>query len=664
MTKTLIYTLLTAFVIIVSLALPIWKFLTKRNSRHKETKSQQASRQATALNKRYYFYKEFFLTRKHILTVNRQVSRLAVYSARDCRVTTAQFFEQSFIIALGLIILVAIVWHNLIAVLLAFGLAMVLESQLVIAKVTKVDTEILKALRLYTTSFLDAYTNFGSIPLALREAQCPPILQNRIDAIYQIVTGDNGRGRLNIFLQETTNRTLKTLAVACYCHNESGDSDDTSKFKSVVRMIKEELDVDYSIEIRRAIMYRGLTFLPLIPLIAFPGFKLIMKSILPGTQTFYVSQAGYLCEVITLVVCLFCYYVISNLNNASVAKTDDRISFIVKLMQRPKVLKFAKTLVSKKFSKRRALRKKIDGCLSSKTLEYVAFEQFLFGIVFVCFGVIATFLILITARSGIKTTLVSPSMTTNLTYTDSEYAKMLAYDDSILKLDKLPTDAEIYKSVRAIMRKENDTQLSAQVERVKLKYKSYHAVRFNWWFAFIYIGLYYLGHYVPMYLLQLRVKLVASEAEIDVLQLQTIIAVLMATTLDTHSVLYWLMQTSDTHRALIEKCYYNFWKDPYDAVRQMKRKASIPEFRALCDRLLNTVYVCSIEEAFQDLIADRSLTLDIRKVKLLDAMQIKRGKVSKFAYSPTLVCIISTILMPLITVMATSLTEIQEVTTQ
>ena len=148
-------------------------------------------------------------------------------------------------------------------------------------------------------------------------------------------------------------------------------------------------------------------------------------------------------------------------------------------------------------------------------------------------SMIFTVIILFSAKKATYDSIVAATMSATLTYTKQQEIQTLEYDHQVVHM------------------KYSTIELDAQVERLTSKYKTYNALTYKWWFAFIGIACWFVGYNIPNMLLKLRIKMVASEAEMDVLQLQTIIAVLMDTNLDTFQVIYWLSKSSDIHKKIV-----------------------------------------------------------------------------------------------------------------
>lgn len=605
----------------------------------------------TQYNKRYRFYYDFVLTRKMFRKVVTQVANLSVYNFMEIRVQAVKFFERSMIISIALFVIGTVCMGDIISGICMLFVAMILLNNTIVARVNDVSFQCLRATSKLCSSISENFTRVRNVPDAINDAKYPEILNRTVSQIYTIVTATDSKDRLEQFYQENQSRVMRTLATTCYLRNDTGeDGLVESPFKQALRLIKDDVDQEVRRLINQRLMFRSLTKLPFIPLFAYAPVKILFSKMVPATQAVYNSQLGYCIKMVVVLTSLVCYYVLSTITDTSVARTDDRLGFITNLLYRERVREFARTLRPKSFKKRMKLQKTIDGCLSQKTLEYVALEKFIFGVGAMVAGFFITLAVLASSRSAVYKQLSSATMTVTFKYTAQQEAAVLAYDQSLCDRNEIPPENVMREDLKAIFPRATDMELDAQIERITSKVTSYNNIRFRWWFAALYIALWFLGHIASDFLLNLRAKLVTSEAELDVLQLQTIIAILMDTTLDTLSVIYWLAKSSDIHKGILIECYHMYTRDPDYALVHMKDKSAVADFAAICDKLRTTVSQVTLHEAFEDLIADRANTMQIRESIQMAALRSKRNTASPIAILPTTVWMVAVFMLPIIVV--------------
>lgn len=602
-------------------------------------------------NKHFHFFYDFVLTRKMFRKVYAQVNALAVYNFMEARVQAVKFYERSLLMSATVFVIALIGFGDIVTGILLLVFCSIYINNSVSKKIDDVNYQCYRAISYWCGSLSDNFTRLRNVPDAINQSSYPKILEKMVNKIYLITTANDGRQRLDDFFAENQNRQLRTIAVTCYLRNDIGeDPTKGSPFKSALRLIKDEVDAEVRRQLNMRLMFKSLEYLPFIPLFCYPVIKWILQKIVPATAGTFASTIGYAAKIIMLLVAVICYYILSTINNASVARTDDRLDFITKLLYRTKVREFARTLIPKSFKKRNKTQKTIDGCLSSKTLEYIALEKFVFGCVGIVAAIILSIAIIIGARSGIYNSLTSSSMTSTLTYTAEQEAAVLEYQHAIMDGDINPSMDEIEKFYISIYPKITEIELKAHTDRLTSVISQYRSTHFRWLYCIIYIGAWFAGHFLSDFLLMLRAKLVESEAEVDVLQLQTIIAILMDTPLDTLSVIYWLAKSSDIHKDVLTYCYHEYTRDAYYALDHLKRKSAIPEFSAICDKLKTTIEQVTLGEAFEDLILDRANTMAIRETVQMSSLKHKRAMASPIAIAPMVVWMIVGFILPVVIV--------------
>jgi len=638
--------IIIAFVLIVVISAFI---LTAMNVLSKQKKLSNTEKMQN-YNKRFRFYYDFVLTRSLFRKVFEQIASLSVYSLLESRMVTVKFFEKALIMSSILFFAGFIGLGDIISGIVLTMFSFVLISTTVSKRIDDVNFKSLKDMSSLLQSIRECYTRVRNVPDAINDAKVPKLLQRQVDDIYLICTANDAQERLNEFYKKCPNRIMRTLATTCYIRADAGDSDSDGKyspFKQALGLIKDEVDMEVRRQINQRIMFNALDKLPFVPLFLYPPIKIFYTRLISATASVFDSSIGYVIKLFVVLACFVGYYVLTTMNNASVARSDDRMLFLEKLMYRTSVQKFAKSLVTKKFKIRNKLKKKLEGCLSSKTLEYFYLERFVYGLALFCISIVFSIIILISARYATYNSLSSSTMSATLTYTHEQEIKTLAYDHSVLAMETLPAEEDMLLTFEKIFPKGTTVELDAQVERLTLKFKTYKALTFKWWFAIIYILVAIIGWNIPIFLLKLRVRLVQSEAEMDVLQLQTIIAILMDTPLDTLSVLYWLSKSSDIHKDILTYCYHEYVRDPEYALNFMKSKSASAEFSSMCDKLLTTVYQVTLAEAFEDLITERENTMKIREVVQLDALKSKRNIAGPIATMPMVVWMIAVFILPI-----------------
>lgn len=602
--------------------------------------------------KRFQFYYDFVLSRGTFRKIYAQVNSLSVYTVLEARITAVQFFERAMYSGLVLFVIGFIGLGDIISGIVLMMFAYVMLNTSVNKRIDDVNFKTLKDISAFILSVREAYTRVRNVPDAINDAQCSDLLRSQVNEIYLIVTASDGAERLDRFYKTCPNRTLRTFATTCYVRADSGEDDlqvgKESPFKQSIGLIKDEVDMEVRRQINQRLMFGTLDKLPFVPLFMYPPIVLFYKNMISATAAVFDSSIGYVIKLAVVLACFVCYYILSTINNPSIARMDDRILGIAKLMQEhASVRKFARRLVVKKWEKRHTLQKQLDGCISQKTLPYFYLEKTIMAFTLMVISMIFTVIILFSAKKATYDSIVAATMSATLTYTRQQELQTLEYDHAVVHMETCPSEEEMYAAFEKIFPKYSTIELDAQVERLTNKYKTYNALTYKWWFAFIGIACWFVGYNIPNMLLRLRIKMVASEAEMDVLQLQTIIAVLMDTNLDTFQVIYWLSKSSDIHKDILTFCYHEYVRDPELALRRLKDKSASAEFSSMCDKLLTTISQVTLAEAFEDLIGERTNTMKVREVVQLEQLKSKRNLAGPVAMAPMMVWMVAVFILPI-----------------
>ena len=604
----------------------------------------------TKYNRRFRFYNDFYLTRKSFRRIHAQVASLGAYTFIEARVVTVQFVERSAIVSILLFVVGAIGLGDILSGTILFMFSIILFNRSVMKKIDKVNFASTKAVGEFISSLIDTYTRVGNIPDALRDCKCPAIIASQRESLYRIVTATNGKKLLDDFHEECPHKVLKTLAIACYLINDNGDSTGDSPFKRALRLVKAEVSMSVKFLTAQSILFKSLERLPIFPLFAYPVIMAIFIKLIPATASVYESNIGYVIKVIILGMSFASYYILTTMNNPTVATADDRIYFLKEALLNSKFEKWAKTLTTKSHRRRFYYKNKMRGCLSSKDIVYLYLEKYYFATILTVFSIIASLFIIVAGRTAIHDSISTLSMTSVTKYTAEQEVAVHEIDDALLLLDELPDDDALAEMYGDALAPTTSLQVDNQLERIKMKYSQYTNLTYKWWFSLIYIAAALMGFFVPDYLISLRVKMVQAEAEVDVLQMQTVLAILMDTNLDTLQTLYWLQKTSDIHKDVLLYCYHEYTRNAHMAIARMRDHSSIPEFRSICEKLLTTIDQITVREAFEDLVADRDNMLEIREMLRMDALQARRRQASPIALAPAWTVIILCFIMPIVIV--------------
>ena len=612
-------------------------------------------------NRFHRFYWDFPMLKTGYRLAYQHVGNLAVYNQRELRIVTAKYYTSSIAMSFGVFVGIYLFYRDILSAICGIAVCAVLTDTLVNKQISKVDQQIYSAMATMLSAVSERYTITLSISESLQTAKIPTILKRQVDQIVEILTSTDGIRKLSKFYDECPNRVMRTFATTCYIRNDVGDEkSEGSPFKTALGLIRDEVDQKRVQLFDQQKMFGNLQVIPLAALPLYPVIAIAYRNLVPATVSVQDGYLGYIARLVIIIVATVCFSIISSINNPSFASVDDTVPWIRALLRHTRIRNLAIRLKPSSFRKQHKLEDDMLGCLSSKDIIYISLERHIYAALSLVICIFATVIILIMTRNAVYNNMSTGSLMTTKALTQEEVTKLRAYDAEILARDLPPEEQELRDHLTRMLDGWVATDVDSQVTRIIKKYRDYHNLVFHWWFAFIYLALVKVAYQVPVWLLALRVRLVNEEAIIDVLQLQTIIAILMDSTLDTYSVIYWMMKSSDIHKPVLTKCYMDYPCDPLKAVKTLRLDSTIPEMINICDKLESTVFNISLREAFEDLVRDRSTVLKLRDIKVKDALQRKRRLCSPIALAPAYTVMALGFLMPIIIVALDSFSSVME----
>lgn len=601
------------------------------------------------INKAHRFFSTNYFTRKDYLRIVEMLSRLSIYNFQEVRYRAVKYYRISMFCLIAVWAGGTFIFRDLMCSLLLLLLAYLVKNKYIDVNVDKSRRQMLNEFSNTLSSIRQAYVRTGNIPDAISDCKKGKLLQAQMEDIYSICTAVDGADRLDEFYSKCQFRQLKTLATSCYILNDVGDAYDNelSAFKTNVGLIKDEVDLEVRKNTLIRLKFAMLEYLPIAPLFFVGVVQNFFMSNIPGTSVLYHGVLGYISRLVILVTAMVGFYVIMNINSEQYIRDNDRLYGIDQLLKKRWFSKIVKNVTTKSGERILKIHKRIRHCLSSKDVEYIYAEKVVFSSVVFVAALLASIIMISTARQFIYHNTKSLSLVGGTTYTAEEYDKLYEYDCACMARPQLETEDVMAGQLKSVLPKSTEFNRLEEVTRIKTKYAKYHNTYYRWWYVLIcyFVGL--LGWFLPERLLKFREYLVKAEAEEDVLQMQTIIATVMDTSLDTLSVLYWLEKNSTVHKDALRFCYHEYASDPEYALDRLKSKSAIDEFYNMCDRLMTTIHQISMKAAFSDLISERSHIMRIREMIQEETVATKRRKSSKYALASTFALAILHILAPI-----------------
>lgn len=616
----------------------------------KQTAAQANTNKYARINKAHRRFTNNFFTRRDYRRLVEMLSRLSLYNFQEVRYRAVKYYRVSLITMVTIWLVGTLIFKDFTCSLLLLLFAYLVKNKYIDKNVEKSRRQLLSQFSTTLSSLEQEYTRLGNIPDALAECEKGKLLETQMEDIYNICTAVDGEDRLDEFYSKCQFRQLKTLAESCYILNDTGDTTDAygeSTFRTNIRLIKDEVDLEVRKNTMIHIKFNMLEYIPLVPIFCVSIVQNFFMSNIPGTSVLYNGLLGYISRLSIVLFTLIGYYVITNINSEQYVRSNDRLEIVDNLLTKRWYKRIVRNVMSKSAKTIVSINKKIRGSLSSKDPEYIYAEKILFSTIIFVLALLSSVVMVISARQFIYQNTKSLSLVGGVVYSQEEYERLYKYDCEIMARKVLETDDIMAAQLKEVLPKATEFTRLEEVSRIKLKYEKYHNTYYRWWYVLICYTVGICGWFIPELLLKFRQYMVKAEAEEDVLQMQTIIASVMDTSLDTLSVLYWLEKNSSVHKDALRFCYHEYPADPELALNRLKSKSTVAEFHHMCDRFITTIHQISIKEAFATLITDRAHILRIREMVQEEMINSKRMIASPLALAPIIALAVMHILAPI-----------------
>ena len=601
-------------------------------------------------NKKFKFLSDNFFTRSSFKSVVDQVSRLSIYNFMEVRIVSVKFYTRTLIMSLALLLIGAVLTKDLMPTIIIAVYAMVMRNVLIFKRIEDVTYTLLKQFSSSLSSIYECYTKTHDVAESIAQCSRGSYLIKPFEQIYNILTAVDGEERLNEFYSSSPFRLLRTLATASYLMNDEGDvknNKDQYAYQEALLLIKNEVDDETRKMLKQRTLFQSLEYLPLAPIFAIGPLQSFFMSTIPGTSIVYQGMIGYLFRILVVLASWLAYYIITTINRNMAVRSDDRMEVIDILLHNKKFKKLVNTVTPKKVKTTTAVQMRLHGALSSKDIPYVYASKIISSTIGFVFAVLALVIMTASAKEFAYNNVRSLSFTGGTDLTPLEEERLFEFDCGYMDSPHEPAESEVASAIQSILPKATEMDRIEQAQRVIKKYKTYNSIHYNWWYLLIAYAVAIACWFIPEGQIALRKYLVKAEAEEDVLQMQTLIAILMFTPLDTLDVLYWLEKNSVVHRDALLYAYHEYPSDAETALNRLKSKSVVPEFHQLCDKLLSTVAEVSLQDAFPDLISQREHTMKMRETIQLHAIEKKRRLASPISLTPLVLLVIGLVIAPI-----------------
>jgi len=576
------------------------------------------------------------ILRQSLAKIYNGIAELSVYADVDIRRLSVQLWCLSNFMFFGIIIVLSLMFKNVIIILLCIIFANILKDSMIDKRLTAMHTKLLFEESDMLSSLRQEYIRLRSVPDALAGCECGKLIKKPVDEIYSVLTSPNVQDNLNEFYESCPLKTLQTLAGVCYAVDNTGDTtlaDGSSNFVTALSMIADEVKLEIrGLALKRS-KFKSLEFLPVVPIAALPALKWFFTNKIPGTKVIYDGQLGFIFVIIILILAMICYKVILAATAVTAVKYDDRTSLDKRLMKIKTVRRFVAMIRPNSGKALEKAIKLLKTSMSRLNVDYVYLRKAYFCTATFIVSLVVIVSSLVIGYYNTWNNVENAGLVSGSELSAEDIAILREMDRRYFSMPPLDDEAlaefigENYPGIKS-------NRISDQVERIREKEKSLSELYFKWYYLAVCMLLAFIAWHIPEMILKFRTMLIKSESEEDCLQLQTVIAIMMNTSIDTLDLLDWLGKHSRVFRPILIDAYHAYPADDYRALRELKYKAGLPDFKHLIDKLMLTVSQISIAEAFSDLIIEREHLLRMRELSQEESILKKRQIMSIVATMP------------------------------
>ena len=600
--------------------------------------------------KAYNFLNENFLTRKTFRKLVEQLASLSIYNVLEIRALATAYYTQSLGVCICFVFVGIIVFRDVTAVLLCVLFSLIVFQTLITKRIDTTHFHVLREFSETLSSIRESYTLMGNIPDAINECTKGRYLQQSLDKIYLILTATDAEDRLENFYRTVPFHMLQTLAGVCYLLNDAGDEKDdhgVSAFKSAITLLKNECDLEVRKLTMQRLKFQTLEYLPIAPIPFIGGFKWFFTKFMPGTSVIYNGMVGYVVQTIVILAAIAAYWHITAVNSTSTIRRNDRSEIVEAFMNWKPFKMILPNLLPKKFSTRLKLERELKGALSCKDIRYIYSAKVLTAALVFALTLSSLTAFTLLAKEFAYNNIQTASFLGGSKLTLEDAQKWRELDSSLLAQPKAPRERDLQDLIPSYFPDISAMDLKDQCKRIISKYDTYHNLKFRWWYVLVAYGGCVFGWFAPGIMLDLRKRMVRAEEEEDVLQLQTMLAIIRYTSLDAMEALYWLARQSRIYQTALCFAYHEYPSDPELALSRLRDESALPEFKQICERLLSTISQVTIREAFSDLESERDHMLRIREMVQNNAIERKRRTCSPISRAPLYIMAVGQVLVPI-----------------
>lgn len=487
------------------------------------------------------------------------------------------------------------------------------------------------------------YTNNGKIDDAVYASitESPYEISLHATKIYNILhTPDyeTMQKEVDRYVSVAPNRFLLSFVAITTSLMEYGDKlleNGKSMFITSLEFLKDEVHTELEKIKMIKHLFESRPLICIIPIFMIKPIQGWVNGNWPEIAKYYTGVYGMTCEVIIFLLVIGCYRMVMNLEDLDKKEIKDH-KFLRWMSNLPVIKAVLVKETNRNYSKSQRVNDKLK-----LTGEHMGYSQFLLKrILYAVVFFIGFQILMIVAQQMEKENILNDyadAFSTSF-ISDEEtkegmieaakiYLRSRELIDNNFDLDKVTEDIQVTTPI-------NKPLLAEMVAELVLeKIGQYNDIYYRWYFLLVSLALAVLGYYLPMFILDNRIKNIHMSMEDEVNQYQTIVMMMMHVDgISIKIMLEWMERFAYCFKEAIQTCINELPKNEEQALKKLRDSETFYPFK----RFINS-FLCINEQgmiaAFDEIVSDRENSMEERK---------SNNKIicEKKAFRATVICVI------------------------
>ena len=626
------------------------------------------------LQRLYLIYIKAPFLKRYILKLRRRLEIINIGDEYNTRKDSSKIMTAALIVIIPTILVtISITYENflLMTILVLFEIFMI--DVLIDGSVDKIDNRLLKEQIDFFSEIRHAYHEFNMVEEAIYQVSQDDEknISRQGEKIYEILISDDPETELEKYYDIAPNSFLKEFAGVSYLTKEFGDRkiNGASLYLKNVNNITQEMQLEILKRDKLNYVFQSLSFIAIAPVLFLEPLKSWSITNFPFTEAWYMGKPGLIVQMLIVLITFVSYILVRKLkDNGSTginAKNTEN-PWQQKLYSQPIFKKVIDLFIPKERTKEhRKLRQLLKDAASHLKIEWLYVNK-----ITACIATFFISIVLFTQLHNVAINYVYTEPTTEydiisgLNEKDKKKAMEITEMDNYFldmfkgKLNTTKSDVERAfrqsKYYKEDIKDEEIAKIAARIVEDKLPIINSEYIK--WFEILLAFAFAIVGYVSPNWLLLFQVKMRQLEMEDEVMQFQTIIVMLMRIErVSVEIILEWLERYSNIFRAPITKCVNNYEAGAWEALEQMKEEVSYPQLIRIIESLQAAVEKIPIQDAFDELDAERDYYREKRK-ESNERLIKRKGMIGKvIGFAPMVCLFVGYLIIPLVFIGLTSM---------